>query len=602
MYDASMSLLAVVTMALAAYGVGRVALRALRTDADDPLEIAVWSLALGLVLVGLLLAALGLVGLLQRSLVGVFTLAAGFWGIGELLRAHAALAQRQPSAQAHGSLAEQAVGPAHVSNWAIRCVWALAAMVVTCRLLSALAPPTDGAALRSQLEIPKTWLVEGSLVYLPANGDTRLVPPAALWRVWALALDGGVAAQLSDWALGLLLALATVVLGRPIVGRRAAWIAGAAVLLVPAVTHDMALARDGLATAVLATLSLAAWRRGTVEDDSPRWFAVAGLLLAGLLDGSVVSLALLASFALASAALLWRSGTRCSRLPRGYAMMVAAAALAAAPLLVRAVECGRTTQPEIIAATQHEHADELLRDAGFVFLVAAPGILIARRLRGLGLLLAMAGCFGLFVTWLSPTGLLPILLPMVPLLAVALAWVWCEWRRLPRPARLVAHATLLLVFMAGASAAVLEARSRWQVALGAETRQQYLLDREPTYKAASLLNQLGAPHAHLLSQDAGGFYFNCRVTPADAWRQTIDGAATEPNLLPDDCARLRDAGFTHVLLVAPAADAEPADSMHGDVIATRPLAVDPIGMIRLHEYVFRCDDGTARRYGLYMLR
>jgi hypothetical protein len=600
--DTSMSFLAVASMALAAFGVGRAALRALKPDEDDPLEIAVWSLALGLVLVGSVLAALGLAGWLDRTVIGVVTMAASFWGIGELLRAHAGLAQRRRDAGTRGNESEQTAGHVHVSVWAIRGAWILAAVVVGCRFLAASAPPIDAATLHTQLEIPKTWLIEGSLVYLPSNGDARLVPTAAMWRVWALALDGGVAAQLTFWALGILLALAAVVLARPVVGRRAAWISGGVVLLVPAVAYDMALVRDGLAASVLATLLLAAWRRGSIDDDGRGWFVVAGILLAGLLDGTVVSLSLIASLALVSAARLGRTSMHRRRLASGLAMMAATAAVVAAPMLARAIECGRSAGPGITAVARRNVADEPARDVGCVFLVAAPGLFIARRLRGLGVLLAITCGYALFAFGLSPTDMPQSLLPMVPVFAVALAWIACEWRRLPRPASFAANATLAVVLVAGSLPAVFDAADKWRVALGGESRDKYLLAHEPTYRAAALLNQMAPTQSRLLSADPRGFYFNCRVTPAVDWNRAVRRDDPKHALAPEDFAAMRAAGFTHVLLVEPLAEIHPVRSAASRIVRQPSSADGATGVMRLHEYVYQDGDEAARRYGLYMLR
>src|SRR5437870_468429 len=97
-----MSFLTVASIALAAYGLGRPMIRALRVGDGDALAVGVWSTAAGMIAAGLLLAFLGLAGLLFKSLIGIFTLAAGFWGIGELsrsrLRWHAPRLSTAPSA------------------------------------------------------------------------------------------------------------------------------------------------------------------------------------------------------------------------------------------------------------------------------------------------------------------------------------------------------------------------------------------------------------------------------------------------------------------------------------------------------------------------
>ncbi len=609
MHDAVMSLLAVASMALAAFGVGRAALRALRTGEDDPLAVAVWSLALGLVLVGSMLAALGLAGLLSRSAIAVLTMSAGLWGIGELLGAHAALNLQQRLVRSRGDDSDPAASTDGLSIWTIRGAWALAAVVCNSRLLSALAPPTGEAAAGGHLEVAKTWLMDGSLVYLPSSGDTRFSAGTAMWRVWALALDGGVAVQLADWACGLLLGLATVVLARPIVGRRLAWLAGACVLLIPAVAQQMALTGGALPTAVLATLAIAAWRRGAMDDNGSRWWLISGMLLAGVMEGSAMSIALAGTLMAASAAVCWRSEARRRHLLRGVAVMALAAIVVALPMLVCAIECGwQAPSPELIATAgtlsgvaeaqdawhallwpDESHAPRLgnggipLEDAGCAFLVAAPGLLVARRLRGLGTLLAMAGGFGMLAVCLAPTSIHLSALLIAPTLCVALAWVWNEWRRLPRPAALAAHAILLLVLLVGAAATARQTVPTLGVALGLQTREQYLLSNEPTYNAAALLNQIAGPDTHLLSHEAGGLYFNCRVTHFGDMIGASNQDCSRSGPRRFDPEQLRAAGITHLLLVEPAAHLgfrRGDDAGHTRRAARRPRRHDPPAGIR----------------------
>ncbi len=82
MFPPFLSLLSVAVITLAAYGLGRPVLRGLNLADDDRLTAGVWSIAVGLVLAGTLLAILGLVGLLYRPLIGVLSTVGCFWGIG----------------------------------------------------------------------------------------------------------------------------------------------------------------------------------------------------------------------------------------------------------------------------------------------------------------------------------------------------------------------------------------------------------------------------------------------------------------------------------------------------------------------------------------
>ncbi len=124
-----------------------------------------------------------------------------------------------------------------------------------------------------------------------------------------------------------------------------------------------------------------------------------------------------------------------------------------------------------------------------LLLAAVPGLLFARRLRGLGTLLAVAGGYG--VLWYLLRQNVRFLLPIVPLLAVAVVWVWIEMRRLPRLPRWIAAATFGVIVAATALVPLVRSRNQLAVAIGWESRRVYLLEHEPTYRAAAVANQRG---------------------------------------------------------------------------------------------------------------
>ena len=165
-------------------------------------------------------------------------------------------------------------------------------------LVGALAPPTAGDALCYHLDLPKRFLAEHALCYPPYSDNATFPLLVEMWYLWGLALDGAVAAQLVHWTLGILLALAAVVLARPILGRAWAWIVGAVVVLVPGVNNQMTAPLNDLGLAVLTTLALAAWWRATVGMEGRRWFLLAGLAGGGALGTKYLALV----FALAVAA------------------------------------------------------------------------------------------------------------------------------------------------------------------------------------------------------------------------------------------------------------------------------------------------------------
>ena len=68
MFHQLLSVFAFCSLALAAFGLGRPMLRGLSVGEEDRLSVVVWSIALGLIVAGMLLLGLGLLG------------GYGFWG------------------------------------------------------------------------------------------------------------------------------------------------------------------------------------------------------------------------------------------------------------------------------------------------------------------------------------------------------------------------------------------------------------------------------------------------------------------------------------------------------------------------------------------
>ncbi len=335
MFDQLISMWAFLAIGLAAFGLGSPLARALRLD-DDVLTGTVWSMALGLIVGGLGLAGLGLVGGLYAPLIGVLSLVACFMGVVEIIsglaRRHEArlnarlsprtilgatrpawppgLSEPHPSAPAATPAADEPPPWTPPPAWLSRGMLALALVAAVGALIAALAPPIAGDALCYHLDLPKTFLLQHSIRFLPDSDGSTYPLLTEIWYLWALALDGPMAAQLVHWGLGILLALATVVLATDMVGRRWAWIAGAAVLLIPGVQNQMTAPLNDLALAAMTTLTLAAWCRAVLADAGRRWFVAAGLAAGGALSIKYTALLFLTPLAATAAWTLFRQSRR----------------------------------------------------------------------------------------------------------------------------------------------------------------------------------------------------------------------------------------------------------------------------------------------------
>jgi len=634
-----LSILAFCTLALAAFGLGRPILRGLDVGQDDRLSVGVWSIVLGLIAAGLLLLGLGLLGGLYFPLIGAITVAGCFWGLGEILRGRL----RSEGQQA---LRPEDVPPqpddlpddppwAPPARWLGRGVLLAAVVASLGSLVGALAPPTAGDALCYHLELPKTFLAEHRVLYLPCHDNSTYPLLAEMWYLWGLALDGGVCAQLVHWGLGILLALATVLLATPILGRRWAWIAGAVVVLTPGVNNQMTAPLSDVALATLTTLALAAWCQGAVAQQGHRWFLLAGLVAGGALGTKYIALVFAAAMGLGW---LWAIARRTGQrrlLLEGAAVVTVVAVSVGGPWYARAAwhhgnpvfpflgevfggsdtaagasetlpkgksPLGRgplglaaapwqiTMHPERFGGRGHQ--------LGVLLLAGVPGVLFCRRLRGLGTLLGAGLCY--CVLWYLLRQNVRFLLPVVAPLSVAVVWVWIEMRRFPRSARWVAAATFAAVLLVMAAVPLARCRDQVAVALGREDREDYLLRHEPTYRAAAVFNALASPDDQLLSQDYRAFYFAGRVTRENAYRRRThyDRQITDPAQLS---RQLRDAGFTYLLL----AETLTGDGLQYDPTLSRltdaQIATGDKELLTLTDYHFADADGAVRRYRLVKL-
>jgi len=634
MFEHILSLLALVVIGLTAFGLGRPTLRGLGIEPEDVLNEVVWSVAIGLIVAGMILTGLGLLGLLYVPLVSGLTSAGCLWGLLEALRSCVRHCEPSPAR----SEPPEDIGPT-AAPWApppsLRrgVVW-LAAMACLGSLLAALAPPTAGDALCYHLELPKRFLLDHRISFLPDQDHSTFPLLAEMWYLWGLALDGPVAAQLIHWGMGVLLGLATVVLAAPILGRSWASVAGALVLLVPAVNNQMTAPLNDLPLAAMATLAVAAWWRAAVNDESRRWFLLAGLAAGGAIATKYLALAVGLAVAAVGAWLVLHKPQSRRHLVEGMLASAIVAISVGGVWYVRAAwhrgnpvfpfltEAFVQRDPSAPPITLPEHKAPLGRhplgmataawhitihperfggrghQLGVVFLAVLPGLAISRRLRGLGMLLGVAGVY--WVLWYLLRQNVRFLLPIVPLLCIAAVWVWAEMGRLPPLPRQIAAALLAVILGGSAALGVIRAADRVAVACCLESRHDYLRRHEPTWPAATVANRIVGEDSHLLSQDYRAYYFPCRVTRENVYRRRT--AYDRQIQRPADFSRLlRQAGFTHLLL---AENAERHGIQFDDTLsrlADAQLAADPDALLKLTEYEFRDADGALRRYRLMKL-
>jgi hypothetical protein len=400
---------------------------------------------------------------------------------------------------------------------------------------------------------------------------------------------------LVGWGLGVVLALSAVLLATPIVGRPWAWLAGALVLLTPGVASPMTCPSGPLMFAVGTTLATAAWWRAVVADEGRQWFALAGLALGAALAAEPAAVLFVAALLGSGVLLAAQHPPRRRPLLQGAAVTAGLAVALAVLWWLPAAWC-RGAEMLAFWDTPHEATEPF----GIALIAMAPGVVWTRRLRGLGTLLAVATGYG--VLWLLLSRQRPLLLPLVPLLAVATGWVCIELRRFPPLARWAATTALTVAVAVSAAAPGWLARDGLAVALGVESRDDYLLRHEPTWPAAAVANRMLGHNAHLLSEAERTFYFECRVTRESVYRRDThyEQFVSDPSTLS---RQLRCAGFTHLLLVEPRDPPGTPDRPTLSRLAdAQQSTLNADLLLTVTAYDYREADGTTRRYRLVMLQ
>lgn len=484
------------------------------------------------------------------------------------------------------------------------------------------------------LELPKRFLDEHRLVYLPHHEKSTFPLLVEMWFLWGLALEGGVTATLTHWLCGPLLAGSVFLLATPVLGKPWSMVAALLCLLIPGVGNQMTAPLNDLGLAFLLALGLTAWRRA-LADEQLNWALLAGLMFGGALATKYVALLFLVAMLPPAIMQLRRLDAQRRRQAAGYAgalalgMIVICAGwyaraawfrgnpvypffaqhmgqaapdampesktpLGANPWQMLTAPWQVTMNPDQFGGHGHQ--------LGAVFLALLPGLIIARRLRGLKELLLIAASYG--VLWYLLRQNVRFLFPLIPILLVGVTWVLAELTRLPELPRRLILCCLTLLLGITSLWSLYRCRDEVRVALGIETRTAYLTRSEPVYRAAQLANALLPASSHILSQDYRGYYFRPQFTREAIYEvySSYRAGLTEPAQLAD---YLRQAGFTHLLLAEPVTSTSDEPHLLAQ-LADRQLAAQRAGgevqLTVLHDYLARDPAGVNSRYRLIQLR
>jgi hypothetical protein len=606
-------------LALICLGVGRRFLDRFGEAPEHPLDAMALALPLGMGFLALGTLALGELGCLNR--LGLSVLLAVLMEIG-LASSFCLLRDLGRGAWTRQGVRERGTTGRSVAL----CLGT--ALIGTA--LVATSPVTDGDALCYHLQIPKVFLMSGSVGFDPDLHETVYPLVTELIDLTALEFRGPAACRWIQWSLGLAFAANVTGLARPSLGRRAWW-AGAIALLAPAVSNGMSAPLNDVSLAAFGTAAFFAWTR---LIDRPSWSAAA---VAGVYAGLAVgvkypALVLLGLLATATALRgLVRRPVGSAGWGRGWLAMATVYLAAAAGVggwwYLRAYfHTGNPVYPffrqvfggagldEVLdpikrpmavtpwnlilalgtLSLQPDRFDSFSHQFGPVFLLFLPAALLERLPRRLLALVALGYLF-LVVCLTQRQSMRFVLIALGPMSIVVAfgASVWSDRKTIP--ARLM---VAILLAALGLEAILAMARSRHVLGVlsGRESAASLLARREPTYLVGEWVARNLLPTARLIGQDHRGFYIPRPYTMELAHRRRtgLGRRGESPGAI---VVRLRESGFTHVMFCPPV----PETAVEFDPTLGRLLAPWLAGRTPIFRADLADGDGVLRRYTIYEL-
>lgn len=452
--------------------------------------------------------------------------------------------------------------------------------------LLAVTPTIDADGLGYHLTVPKRWLSQGSLAYIPTYPNSNMPMGVEMLFTIGLAFGGDASAKVVHFSLGTLGAFGLYLAGKRLAGSGVGAAAALVYLYGPVPVAGLLgwAYVEGLTSFAVIGSALAwiAW----YQQRSAGWLrvaaALAGLGVSFKITSGLFPLAL-AALTLITLSEERRRGTRstlagvqAALAPRSLLVLGALVALPVSPWLIRAAIVtgnpvfpmfarwipSRDFTPELAAQWEHFNrymnwaisvgASWSLEDRKLILLAVALGVVIATAMiywmlssrMSRGVLLVMAGtvlvqiaAVGIYVRYWIP--LFSVLqLPV-------LAWIgrWLEGRT-PRLALVGVTVIASLVHARrGLAEVAFDTKQLVQTALGFADKGAFIQRFIPLYPLYTHANQtLPEDSRILLAYHCASFYIDASTFCAD----TLQGALRLTNW-PEFSDDLRRLGITHVI-------------------------------------------------------
>jgi len=504
--------------------------------------------------------------------------------------------------------------------------------------LAALAPPTAEEAIAYHLPWVRSWQITHRLELIPWWAAKHGPGLADVLFFWGVQFGDLSQPALLSWMFGLLFAAATAVFASFWLGRSWGSVARAVVLLTPVVNSLMSMPSPEIIGAGWGILALTAAAKAVFESRG-MWDLVAALFAGGsalvLPSGFWVALGVAAILLYNVVCKVGKSGPLATWTMAGLATVVAIllfhagfqnslSGQRARSLHVPSIESkvregpgapGNTGQPSGDTglsqrtvfcllnvhgwlASSWPFGEKEFQELGLLFPAVLPALL------WYGIPKALAWCaVGAGVYWVLAATIWPdsgFLLLLVPILTTFVVSVWRQRTSgSPQWDRLV-DILILGILAAHFCWAVSQSAHAWPVALGWETREEYLSRHEPTWKAAELLSLWPKGTVKLLTNEARRGYFPGSVLGEEEFFREIGNFAFEEN--PEGLIELlRSHQVTHLLIreIEKGLSPTAASLLARIVDVCQNSGSDQL--VLLSDYRFSLPSGSIVRYRLYFL-
>ncbi|GEM_PF-749329 len=533
--EAGMSLALLLMVVLITSFAGRRLLLMLGAKSSSSLEKFVFSAGLGLGLATYVILALALLGLLHAWLVGLILVISGIALLDDMWNSAKNLGRRLGEASEGFSVKNRAIDVLLIS---------LISVYLLVNLIGALAPEIEVDALVYHLHVPRVYIQNHRLVYIPY--EFRAAFPLGMEMLFTLAmlLSNSILAKLIHFSMGVLSLLATYCFGRKYVGGRAGLLAAAIFYTVSIVAWSSTTAYVDLGTTFFTTLGVFAlvnWWHSRRD----RWLAVAAIMC-GLAMGTkylgVFSLVILIIGILLKPSFTGKhNGLAIARTILIYACV---SVLIVSPWLIRNYAfTGNPVYPLLNnifrsplmppinptfdranfgmgdnVLTRYVlspwnvtfHGDKYRGVIGPIFLIFLPLLLVIRVDKTITYLVLFCGVF--FVLWVVSFPIIRYLMPIIPWLSIIVSYVisnsvpWENWAGAVLSTEVVAVSAVTLflnlpffhpLWQEGGSAGIIR-HIPYEVVLGIESREHYLSRHLSSYEVFQYANHHLPPDAKIL--------------------------------------------------------------------------------------------------------